>query len=106
MPLLVYSLLRLALFAVCWVALVLVGMGSWLSVVVAVVLAACLSYLLLARPRAAAAVWLQERDEARRARRAAAPRRGVERDADEEDADVEAVRPGRVPGQDAGDPTA
>ena len=55
MPVVVFSLLRLALFALCFVALWWVGMRSWLTPVVAAFLAWGLSYVLLYRQRDAAA---------------------------------------------------
>ncbi len=60
-----YSLLRLALFVACTVALVFVGMGWMYAILAAALLAALLSYLLLAGPRDRAARWLQARSEAR-----------------------------------------
>ncbi|HEY0217819.1 MAG TPA: DUF4229 domain-containing protein [Cellulomonas sp.] len=65
MPVVIYSLLRLALFVVCAVALALAGMGWLFALLVAAGLAALLSYLLLAGPRDRAALWLQARSEAR-----------------------------------------
>lgn len=65
MPVVVYSLLRLALYAVSAAALVLAGMGPLFALLVAVVPAALLSYLLLPGPRNRAAGWLQARSEAR-----------------------------------------
>lgn len=60
-----YSLLRLGLFALALVALWAAGMGSWLLVVVAALVAWALSYVLLGRWRTAAATWLAERAAAR-----------------------------------------
>ncbi len=65
MPVVVYSLLRLALFVVCLVVLVAVGTGWLFGVIIAAVVAALLSYLLLKGPRDRAALWLQARSEAR-----------------------------------------
>lgn len=88
MPLLVYSLLRLALVGVCWALLVWAGLNPWAAVVVAALVAWGLSYVALARPRDAAARWLADR---------AARRRGTSplsaralRDEADEDALVEA----------------
>lgn len=89
-PVVTYSLLRLGLFAVCLVGLVLVGTGWLLGVVLAAVLAALLSYLLLAGPRTRAARWLQARSEAR-GDRPKLSRKAAE-DAAEEDAAVDAGR--------------
>jgi hypothetical protein len=100
-PVVTYSLLRLALFVVCLVALVLAGTGYLFGVIGAAVLAALLSYLLLQGPRVRAAEWLQARAAARGDR----PRlsRSAAQDAAEEDAAVDAadhgpdgLPPGRV----------
>lgn len=82
MPVVTYSLLRLAVFVVALVGLWFAGMGSWLLVVVAAVVAAALSYVLFGKQRAAAAQWLADR------RAPGAPRfsRAVEEDAATEDA--------------------
>ena len=61
MPILIYSLLRLGLFALSVVLLWWAGVGSWLSVVLAAFLAWALSYVLLAGPRDRAAIVLAER---------------------------------------------
>lgn len=86
MPLVVYSALRLGLFAVALVVLWLVGMGGWLLVVVAAVVAAAASYLLLRTQRDAAVLWLAQR----RATAADRPRfgPGAEADAAAEDAEA------------------
>lgn len=63
-----YSLLRLAIFVVTVGVLYLVGMGGWLVVLVAAIIAAAVSYLALAKQRDAAAVFLEDRA-ARRTRR-------------------------------------
>ena len=82
-PVVVFSLLRLALFAVCVVALWLLGMHSWLAPLLAAFLAWGLSYVLLSGPRDAAARYLAER--AQHARR-------TEDDAAVEDAADDASR--------------
>lgn len=87
MPLIVYSLLRLALLAGCLLALWAVGLGGWLLVVVATVVAWAASYLLLGRQRDGAARWLAERD---RRRRASGRRFSARVDTDAEDEDAEA----------------
>ncbi|MEN1975494.1 DUF4229 domain-containing protein [Cellulomonas sp. P4] len=92
MPVVTYSLLRLALFVVCLAGLVLAGTGWLLGVVLAAVLAALLSYLLLAGPRDRAALWLQARSEAR-GDRPRLSRRATE-DAAAEDAAVDAATDG------------
>lgn len=61
MPVVIYSLLRLGLFAAALAGLWAVGMGGWLLVVVAAVVAWALSYVLLGAPRTAAATWLAQR---------------------------------------------
>jgi hypothetical protein len=98
-PVLTYSLLRLALFAVALVVFVGLGTGYLLGVVLAALAAALLSYAVLRGYRDRAALWLQRRSEARGdrprlSRRAAA-------DAADEDAEVDALpreegTPGRL----------
>lgn len=73
---LTYSLLRFGLFAGALIALWAAGMGGWLLVVVAAVVAWALSYVLLGGPRTAAATWIAERREGGR------PRFGTGADAD------------------------
>ena len=68
MPVVTYSLLRLALLAAAAILLWRAGLGSWLLPLVAVVVAWALSYLFLRRQRDAAALWLAARAEARAAR--------------------------------------
>lgn len=86
----IYSVLRVLLFAVAAVVLYLVGMRGWLLVLVAAVVALAVSYLALQKPREAAAVWLAERS-ARRARTGERFSRSVEDDAALEDAAVDAA---------------
>jgi hypothetical protein len=64
-----YTVLRLALFAGAFGLLYLAGLRSWLLVGVAALAALALSYVLLNRPRDAAATWLADRRERRRTRR-------------------------------------
>src|SRR5665648_775070 len=54
MPVIVYSVLRLGLFALALLGLWATGMGGWLLVVVAAVAAGALSYVLLGHQRPAA----------------------------------------------------
>lgn len=84
---LTYSLLRLGLLALALVAGWAVGMGGWLLVLVAALVAWALSYVLLAGPRDAAARWVAERAERRRTGPRFSP--GVESDAAAEDAAVD-----------------
>ncbi|GIG22201.1 hypothetical protein Cch01nite_29250 [Cellulomonas chitinilytica] len=93
MPLLIYSVLRLALFAACVGLLWWAGMRSWLVVVVAALVAWALSYVLLRGPRDAAARQLADRAERRRVL-GDRERFGVraQEDADLEDAADEAAR--------------
>lgn len=92
MPLVTYSLLRLALFVMTLVGLWLAGMGSWLLVVVAVIASAALSYVLLGKQRDAAVAWLEHRR--------TAPERGprlskaLQDDAAAEDAAVDRLHEG------------
>lgn len=60
-PVVIYSLLRLGLFAAALIGLWAVGMGGWLLVLVAAVVAWALSYVLLGGPRTAAATWIAQR---------------------------------------------
>lgn len=86
MGLLLYSLLRLAVLAAALGLGYLLGLRSWLLVLVAVVLSAAVSYLLLRRPR----------DAAVRALAAGAGRRGTHHaldvDTEHEDAADDAAR--------------
>ena len=61
MPVIIYSVLRLGLFAAALVGLWLAGMGGWLLVLVAALVAWALSYAVLGSRRDAAARWLAER---------------------------------------------
>ncbi len=61
MPLLRYSLLRLLTLVASLAVLYLVGLRGWVWLLVSVIVAAAVSYLLLARPRDAAARALAER---------------------------------------------
>ena len=61
MPILRYTLLRLALIAGAFAALWLLGLRGWLVAVLAVVVGALLSYLLLPRQADAAAEVLARR---------------------------------------------
>ncbi|WP_041574091.1 DUF4229 domain-containing protein [Cellulomonas gilvus] len=65
MPVVTYTLLRLALFAAVTAGLWAVGMRSWLAPLAGLFLAWALSYVLLGRQRAAAARFVQERSSAR-----------------------------------------
>ncbi|MGN8247396.1 DUF4229 domain-containing protein [Cellulomonas soli] len=97
MPVVRWSVIRLALFGACLAGLWWAGMQSWLAPVLAAFLAWGVSYVLLAGPRDDAARYLAERDAARRAERQA---RGVQtllpahaqEDADLEDAAVDAAQ--------------
>jgi hypothetical protein len=82
MPVIIYSVLRLGLFALALVGLMLAGMGGWLLILVAALVAWAVSYALLGSRRDAAALWIAERRAADRPRFGA----GVEADAAAEDA--------------------
>ena len=82
MPVIIYSVLRLGLFALALVGLWLAGMGGWLWVLVAALVAWAVSYALLGGRRDAAARWIAERRGGTRPRFSA----GVEADAAAEDA--------------------
>jgi len=98
-PVVVYSLLRLGAFVLALLGLWLAGMGSWLLVVVAAVVAAALSYVLFGKQRDAAAAWIADR----RATGEQGPRfsRAVRDDAAAEDAIADRLR-----GDDPGDQIA
>ncbi|WP_369370913.1 DUF4229 domain-containing protein [Promicromonospora sp. Populi] len=87
MPLVIYTLLRVALFGAALGLLYLVGLRGWLLPLVAVVVALAVSYLTLRKPRDAATAWMAGRVERRAAARAAAPK--VDADAAHEDAQVD-----------------
>jgi hypothetical protein len=65
-----YTLLRFGLFGVLFGLLWLLGVRSLLGAVIALVLSIPLSYVLLARPRAALAQTIEQRVAARRTRQA------------------------------------
>jgi hypothetical protein len=96
-PLLTYTLLRLALFGAALGLLYLAGLRGWLLPVVAVVVALAVSYLTLRKPRDAATRWMAARGDRRAAQRAVFPK--VDVDAVHEDAQVDEElrtdRPGR-----------
>jgi hypothetical protein len=101
-PLVVYSLLRLALVAACWAALVWAGLDPLVAVVVAALLAWGLSYVTMRGPRDAAARWLAEQDARRRAGVSTLSAR-AQQDASDEDAQVDAADARPVPGHDGPD---
>ena len=82
-----YTLWRVLLFVVAFGVGYLAGLGGWLLVVVAAVVAFAVSYLALRRQRDAAAVWLAERAQRRRA--AGDRSRATDEDAAYEDAVVD-----------------
>jgi Protein of unknown function (DUF4229) len=65
-----YTLLRFGLFFALWGLLLLIGLGGFLAPALALVLSIPLSFVLLARPRAALARNVEARIELRRARQA------------------------------------
>ncbi|WP_152187486.1 DUF4229 domain-containing protein [Georgenia satyanarayanai] len=85
MPILRYTLLRLALVAGAFALLWLLGLRGWLVAVVAVVVGAMLSYLLLPRQADAAAAVIAER----RRRTADSLDEAIAQDAAEEDAIID-----------------
>lgn len=87
MPLLIYTLLRLALFGAAVGLLYLAGLRGWLLPIVAVVVALAVSYLTLSKPRDAATRWMAGRAERRAAERAAFPK--TDADAAHEDAQLD-----------------
>jgi hypothetical protein len=84
-PVVTYSLLRLGLFAAALLGLWLAGMGGWLLVVVATVVAWALSYIVLRRFQLRADRWIAERRASGRPRFST----DVEADAAAEDAAAE-----------------
>lgn len=92
MPLVHYSLLRLAILGGCWALLQLAGLHPLIALGVAALVAWGVSYVTLPGPRDAAARWLAERDAERRARggRPSLSAR-AQADADAEDAAVGAA---------------
>ncbi len=64
-----YTILRFGLFFASWGLLVLVGVHGYLAPVIALVLSVPLSFVLLARPRAAFTRQLEARVDARRVHR-------------------------------------
>jgi hypothetical protein len=90
MPLVTYSALRLGLLAACFALGYWAGLRIWLLLFVATFAAWGLSYVLLARPREAAAVYLAERAQQRAA--GTRPPGHADLDAAQEDAVVDAAR--------------
>ena len=78
----IYTLWRLGLFIVAFLALSRLGLGSWLLAIIAVVVAAMVSYAFLGKQRDAAALYLANR------RTQAVNRITTDEDADFEDASV------------------
>ncbi|HEY0118057.1 MAG TPA: DUF4229 domain-containing protein [Cellulomonas sp.] len=89
MPLLTYSLLRLAVLGGCWALLLWAGLNPLLAVVAAALLAWGISYVAMPGPRDAAATWLAERH-ARRTAGVPALSARARQDAADEDALVAA----------------
>jgi len=65
-----YTILRFGMFFALWGLLLLIGLGGFLAPALALVLSIPLSFVLLARPRAALARNVEARMELRRARQA------------------------------------
>jgi antibiotic biosynthesis monooxygenase (ABM) superfamily enzyme len=87
----IYTLLRLLLFAAALGVGYLVGLRSWLLVLAAVVVAFAVAYLVLPKQKDAAARWLAERAERRRTGREGLSRI-IDEDAAAEDWDDEPRR--------------
>ncbi|WP_273653839.1 DUF4229 domain-containing protein [Cellulomonas fimi] len=90
MPVALYTLYRLLLFAAFLGLLWVAGMRSWLAVIAAALLAWMAGYVLLRTPRDAAVAWIAAREQ-QRARSGAKARSRAEQDADVEDAAVDAA---------------
>jgi hypothetical protein len=91
---LIYTVQRLALFAVSLLVFALLGAGPVLAVVLAALVSAGLSYVLLRRRRDAVAASLAERLQQRAAARAAGP---TDADTAAEDAAADQVLAHQVP---------
>lgn len=87
MAVLIYGVLRIALVLAAGAVLYLLGLRSWVLVLVAIVVGAGLSYIALDAPRRAAALALERRAGGRRTRIEEA----IEAEGAQEDADVEAI---------------
>lgn len=87
MPLLTYTSLRVALVVGAGALLYVLGVRSWLLVVLAVLIGAGLSYVLLAGPRQAAADDLERRTGGRPTNL----EKSLARDGDDEDAQFDAL---------------
>lgn len=87
-PVVTYTLLRLALFAAATAGVWWAGMHSWLAPILGLVLGWLLGYLLLEKQRTRAATFIQERSQARPER----ARTATQKDADLEDEIDEAAR--------------
>ncbi|GCD19563.1 hypothetical protein CTKZ_11250 [Cellulomonas algicola] len=90
MPVALYTLYRLLLFAAFLGLLWVAGLRSWLAVIAAALLAWMAGYVLLRTPRDAAVAWIAARDE-RRTREGTKGRSRADQDADVEDAAVDAA---------------
>ncbi|MBD8057463.1 DUF4229 domain-containing protein [Cellulomonas sp. JH27-2] len=95
MPVVVYTALRLLLFAVITVGLWMIGLRDWLAPLAALFLAWGLGYVLLGKQSAAAAAYVQARSE----RAPARAKTALDRDADLEDAADDAARAAQQPEQ-------
>lgn len=91
MAMIKYSLLRLALLAVAFTALWLVGARGLLWLIGGVLLAWALSYVVLRRSRDDAALWLADRSRRRAAGEEFGVPRGVAHDAEVEDAEADEI---------------
>ncbi|MGY5766172.1 DUF4229 domain-containing protein [Brachybacterium sp. DNPG3] len=98
----VFGLIRLALWAVLWWLLALAGLGTILAGLVAVLIAMMLSFLFLNRQRDAAAMSWQEADERRRENKV----EKRDEDADAEDALVDAAASDADGSDDSGESVA
>jgi len=91
-PVVLYSLLRIALFLAATGVLWWAGMRSWLAPLLAAVIAFALSYVLLPRQRDAAARELARRADARRTGGAPGSRQRADDDAEDAEAEQSAAR--------------
>ena len=105
MPLVTYSLLRVALLAACFGLGYWAGLRTWLLLVVATFAALGLSYVLLGGPREAAARYLAERAQRRAAGESDLPASARD-DAAHEDAVVDRAEAEAGRGRGTGAPPA
>jgi hypothetical protein len=93
---LVYTLIRLGIFAVALAALLLTQMTPWIAAAVAAVISLCASYIFLRKPREELAAGLYEARHGSAREAARAPEKAGSDEANE-DAVVDGAMPGEAP---------